>query len=260
MEMVQVLTGHQTDVMYVFLNNVGMENYFMLTLLGVFALVLGSFVSAITYRIPRGLGFVSGRSFCDSCKTNLRWYDNIPLISFLLFSGTARCCGKKISIRYPLVELTSLTGAITLFYFFPFYQFILMYLLFLILLAILVIDLEHQIIPDQLTWAVLILSFFLLDGSMISSLFSAFFLSLLLLCLHLITQGRGMGLGDVKLAIPLGLILGFELGFYWLVTSFILGGIVASVLLILKRANLKTKIAFGPFLIVGFWIVLLWRS
>ena len=66
-----------------------------------------------------------------------------------------------------------------------------------------------------------------------------------------------MGLGDVKLAIPLGLILGLEKGVYWLVASFILGGIVASVLLILKRANLKTKIAFGPFLIVGFWIIIL---
>jgi leader peptidase (prepilin peptidase) / N-methyltransferase len=257
MEMVQVLTGHQTDVMYVFLNNVGMDNFFMLTLLGVFALVFGSFVSAVTYRIPKGLGFVSGRSFCDSCKKELRWYDNVPLISFLLYRGASRCCGKKISIRYPLIELSSLIGAITLFYLLTFYQFILMYLLFLVLLAILVIDLEHQIIPDELNWIVLILAIFVTNGSLITSLFSAFLLSFLLLFLHIITQGRGMGLGDVKLAIPLGLILGLEKGICWLVASFILGGIVASVLLILKRVNLKTKIAFGPFLIVGFWIIIL---
>lgn len=252
-----MLTGHQTDVMYVFLNNVGMELYFISALLGVLGLSVGSFISAVTYRIPRGIGFVLGRSFCDRCKKELKWYDNLPLISFLLYCGASRCCEAKISIRYPLIEISSLLGAIVLFYFFPFYQFVLYYVLFVILLVILVIDLEHQIIPDELTWLVLALGLFMVHGSLIAVLFPAFLFALLLLTLYLITSGKGMGLGDVKLAIPLGLILGLELGIYWLVTSFILGGIVASVLLILKRANLKTKIAFGPFLIVGFWIIIL---
>src|SRR5574340_169106 len=98
--------------MFVFLNNTGMT-YVLLVLLG---LVLGSFVSAITYRIPRGLGFIRGRSFCDSCKKSLRWFDNIPLFSFLFYGGKSRCCGTKISIRYPLIEVASLVGVVVVWY------------------------------------------------------------------------------------------------------------------------------------------------
>src|SRR3989339_1541952 len=98
--------------MYVFLNNTGMT-YVLLVLLG---LVIGSFVSAITYRIPKELGFVKGRSFCDSCKKELRWFDNIPLFSFLFYLGKSRCCGKKISIRYPLIEIVSLIGVVAIWF------------------------------------------------------------------------------------------------------------------------------------------------
>jgi prepilin signal peptidase PulO-like enzyme (type II secretory pathway) len=128
------------------------------------------------------------------------------------------------------------------------------YLICIVSIAILIIDLEYQIIPDELTWFMLFLGLLTIQSSPFTALLSAFFFSFLILVLHIITSGRGMGLGDVKLAIPIGLILGLERGIYWILTSFILGGIVASILLILKKANLKTKIAFGPFLVVGFWI------
>ncbi len=223
--------------------------YLILTLLG---LLIGSFISAITYRIPRGLGFVKGRSFCDNCKTNLRWYDNIPLFSFLLLGGKSNCCGQKISVRYPLIEVTTAIGFISLYlYSFSFIY----YLLFTISLVIFVIDLEYQIIPDELSWFILLLGL-ILNFSFVN-IFAGFLFSLLLLILYLITAGRGMGLGDVKLAISLGVILGLKNGVTWIVTSFILGGIIASILLILKRAKLKTKIAFGPFLIFAFWLTLL---
>lgn len=226
-----------------------MGTYLILTLLG---LLIGSFISAVTYRIPRGLGFVKGRSFCDNCKTNLRWYDNIPLFSFLLLGGKSNCCGQKISVRYPLIEVTTAIGFISLYlYSFSFIY----YLLFTISLVIFVIDLEYQIIPDELSWFILLLGL-ILNFSFVN-IFAGFLFSLLLLILYLITAGRGMGLGDVKLAISLGVILGLKNGVTWIVTSFILGGIIASILLILKRAKLKTKIAFGPFLIFAFWLTLL---
>ncbi|MDP3918249.1 MAG: prepilin peptidase [Candidatus Woesebacteria bacterium] len=223
--------------------------YVYLSSIFILGLIIGSFISALTYRIPKNIGFVKSRSFCDSCKTKLNWYDNIPLFSYLYYLGKSRCCNKKISIRYPLIELASALGIILLS---PIY-----YVLYLLCLSIFVIDIEHQIIPDELSWLVLLLALFTVHGSLFTSLFSGFFFSLLLLTLYLVTKGRGMGLGDVKLAIPLGLLLGLERGIYWLMTSFIIGGIVASILLLLKRANLKTKIAFGPFLIFAFWIVLL---
>lgn len=232
--------------------------YIILALLG---LTIGSFVSALTYRIPRGQQFIKGRSFCDLCKKELKWYDNIPLFSFLLYHGVTRCCSKKISIRYPLIELSSALGAVLLFYVFGFELLIINYSLFILSLAIFVIDLEHQIIPDELTWLVLLL-FFLspVTYSLFASLFSGFFFSLLLLTLYLFTSGKGMGLGDVKFAIPIGMILGLERGTYWLVTSFIIGGLIATMLLLFKKAELKTKIAFGPFLIVAFWIVLIYEK
>lgn len=220
--------------------------YVYLSSIFLLGLIIGSFISAITYRIPRELQFVKGRSFCDSCKTKLSWYDNIPLFSYLFYLGKSRCCGKKISIRYPLIELASALGIILLS---PIY-----YVLYLLCLSIFVIDLEHQIIPDELSWLILLLG--LINFSFVN-IFTGFFFAFLILLINLFTRGRGMGLGDVKLAIPLGLMLGLERGIYWLMTSFIIGGIVAGILLLLKKAKLKTKIAFGPFLIFAFWVVLL---
>jgi len=221
-----------------------------------FGLAIGSFVSAVTYRIPRELGFVKGRSFCDNCKKQLYWYDNIPLLSYVFYLGESRCCQKRISIRYPLIEIATAIGFLILYlYSFSFVY----YLLFTSLLIILIVDLEHQIIPDELSWLVLFLSLFIIHYSLFTSLFAGFLFSFLLLILYLVTSGRGMGLGDVKLAIPLAIILGLEKSLSWFLASFIIGGIVSIILLLLKKANLKSKIAFGPFMIVAFWIILFYE-
>jgi leader peptidase (prepilin peptidase)/N-methyltransferase len=217
-------------------------------------------VSALTYRIPRNLDFISGRSFCDSCGTKLFWYDNIPLLSYVMYFGKSRCCNKKISLRYPLIEVTTAIGGVYLYLMFGFsFLFVIYSLLFLLSFSILIIDIEHQIIPDELSWIILILGIFQLSSNLYNNLFFASVFSLVFLFLHLVTLGRGMGLGDVKLAFALGIWLGLEKGVSWLITSFIIGGIVAFTLLLLKKAKMKTKIAFGPFLIIGFWATLLLR-
>ena len=224
-------------------------------------LIFGSFVSAVSYRIPRNINFTKGRSFCDSCKKELFWYDNIPLFSYLLYQGKSRCCKKNISIRYPLIEIISGIMAVLLFLHFGIMQFLIFYSIFLITLTIFIIDLEHQIIPDGLSWILILLGLIgiLLSPQNInlySSLFSGFVFSFALLLLHIITKGKGMGLGDVKLAIGLGIILNLSKGLTWLMLSFLTGGVIASILLITGRAKLKTKIAFGPFLIFAFWLTL----
>lgn len=215
-------------------------------------LLIGSFVSALTYRIPRGLGFVQGRSFCDSCKKTLFWYDNIPLFFYLFYRGASRCCGKKISIRYPIIELASSLGLVLIWILTNNYIYLVLYL---ITLSIFIIDLEHQIIPDELSWIILFLGL-ILNFSFLN-IFAGFLFALVLLFIHLVTLGNGMGLGDVKLAISLGVWLGFSLGLTWLMLSFLTGGVVATILLITGKAKLKTKIAFGPFLIFAFWIAVL---
>lgn len=222
------------------------------------SLLVGSFIGMLTYRLPRRIAFIFGRSFCDSCKKELRWYDNIPLVSFLLYQGNSRCCNKKIGLRYPLIELLFALSAFLLFIFVPDLSLFIFYYILLILTAsILIIDLEYQIIPDELVWALLLFSLIINHESLITMLFPGFLFALLLLIIHFITKGRGMGLGDVKLVIPLAAIVGIEKLYHFILWSFLIGGIVALILLLLGRARLKTKIAFGPFIIIAFWISLI---
>lgn len=231
-----------------------MEFFFI----ALFGLVTGSFVGALTWRLPRDLKFTTGRSFCDNCKKPLPWFVNVPIFSYIFLAGRSYCCKKRISIRYPLIETSSLIGALFLFARFPNpFLFILYYLLFLVTLAVLVIDLENQYIPDELSWIIMGLSLFALPHPPYANLLGGFFSALFLLLIYLFTKGKGMGLGDVKLVLGLGFFFGLYKASTFMLSSFITGGLVAFVLLLLKKAKLKQKIAFGPFLIIGFWIALL---
>lgn len=216
-------------------------------------LVFGSFISAVSYRLPRNIDFVKGRSFCDNCKKNLFWYDNIPLVSYIVFWGKSRCCGKKISSRYPVIEIATAIGfsVLYLFSFSPIY-----YLVYLISLTIFIIDYEFQIIPDELSWCILFLAIFFSPYPLFQSIFAGLIFSFAILLLNIITRGRGMGLGDVKLTLGLGAWLGLEKGLTWLTASFIIGGIVATLLLLFNKKSMNSKIAFGPFLIMAFWLIL----
>lgn len=237
----------------------------------VLGLVIGSFVGAATWRNVRDISIAKGRSFCDSCKKKLAWYDNIPVFSFLFLHGRCRNCKKKISPRYPIIEATFAIGFLLIgifvntitqnIIFVPSGILGLIYILasFSILVGILITDLENQIIPDSYTFILFGISFtaLLLFGgvTIYENLFSGFLAGVLLLLLHLVTRGRGMGLGDVKLAIPVGIILGFQLTLVWLLGSFIIGSIVGIVLLAFKKASFGKRIAFGPFMVISLAVV-----
>ena len=252
-----------------------------------FGLVIGSFLTAYTWRWPRGESVQAGRSKCPHCKSKISWYDNIPFFSYLILKGRCRSCGKKISIRYPLIE-----GATALIFYSLYYAvgactnvtgspfrsslvcdwqaslgwwtlpFIL--LIASILIAIFIIDLENQTIPDELTFLLLIFTvsviLFSSNGQLYQRLFSGFMASFALLSLNLGTKGRGMGLGDVKLAIFGGTFFGWPLTYVWILTSFVTGGIVSAILLIMKRKKFGSRIAFGPFLVAAFFLVLLFSE
>jgi len=223
-------------------------------------LVIGSFLNVVVYRLPRGLGFVRGRSFCPKCKHKINWFDNVPVISFLILKGRCRFCGRKISWRYPLIEL--LAGALFYLSYLSHLSF-LSYLLICGLVVIFFVDLEHQIIPDEIVipLSVLFLGYrlltniqYLISNFLITGIVSFLFLYLI----HLLTKGKGMGLGDVKLAFLMGLVLGFPkivVAFY---LAFLTGAFVGVILILLSRAKLKQKIAFGPFLVFGTIFSLLW--
>ena len=223
-------------------------------------LVIGSFLNVVIYRLPRGLGYVRGRSFCPKCKHKINWFDNVPVISFLILKGRCRFCGGKISWRYPLIEL--LAGALFYLSYLSHLSF-LSYLLICGLVVIFFVDLEHQIIPDEIVipLSVLFLGYrlltniqYLISNFLITGIVSFLFLYLI----HLLTKGKGMGLGDVKLAFLMGLVLGFPkivVAFY---LAFLTGAFVGVILILLSRAKLKQKIAFGPFLVFGTIFSLLW--
>lgn len=224
-------------------------------LIFVLSLCVGSFLNVLIYRLPRGMGFVKGRSFCPKCRHKISWFDNVPLISFILLKGRCRFCRKAISWRYPLVEL--LTGVIFCLSYLNHLS-ILSYLLFAGLIVIFFIDLEHFIIPDKIVFSLIFLFLFRFPSPFWSYLLSAGVATVFFLLLHLITRGRGMGLGDVKLACLIGLALGYPLSLVAFYLAFLTGALTGAILVLVKKAKLGKPIPFGPFLSAATVVSLLW--
>jgi leader peptidase (prepilin peptidase)/N-methyltransferase len=247
-------------------------------LIFILGLVAGSFLGAFTYRLPRGIGITSGRSFCPKCKKKIAWSDNIPVLSYFLLSGKCRRCNRKISLRYPLTELGTAVVFVLVYCLFErgelgklgglgVLNFLtLPYFLFVasILIAVFVTDFEHRIIPDELVFVtfglVLVILVLFAPNMFYINVLSGLVVSLFLLILHLVTLGRGMGLGDVKLALLGGTFLGWQLTIVWQFLSFLTGAVVGIFLILIGKAKLGKQIAFGPFLVVSFFITLLGGS
>ena len=230
----------------------------LLIIISLFGLVIGSFISAVSFRYPKNISVVKGRSFCDYCRKKISWYDNIPLISYILLGGKCRHCKKHISFRYPAIEIATAAAFVALTFKGVSLQGVYSIIIFLILELIFIIDLEHQIIPDTFTFfGLLVIVLYLLlvpnPYSLFTNLFAGFAAALFLLLISLATGGRGMGLGDVKFAVLGGLLMG-KFTFIWMLTAFLTGGVVGSILILGRKAGLKDKIAFGPFLVIGIFL------
>lgn len=239
-------------------------------LLGICA---GSFLGVVLYRLRRGGSALKGRSVCDHCRKKIPWYDNLPLLSFILLGGQCRRCHKPINPEYPLIELIVGIEFAWVYWLlkinFNFFNWIegwysfalLVYWLILFsgVIAIAIYDLKYRLIPDQILLPLTIVSFLRLFVSRQWSVLPAAFGSMAFLgLLHLITRGKGMGWGDVKLGFLLGLVLGWLLIVVAYFIAFLTGAIAGVILIVVKHKNLKTKIAFGPFLILGMVIAKLW--
>jgi prepilin signal peptidase PulO-like enzyme (type II secretory pathway) len=232
-----------------------------------FGLTIGSFLGALTYRVPREISILKGRSFCPSCKHVIAWYDNIPILSYFMLRGKCRNCHKKISIREPFIEIS--TGIL---FTLVFYIKILpdaniltgvYYLLITAtMIAIFVTDFESQLIPDVFSLFLVSIAFVFLilqnNQSVFELIFTGFSASLFLLFLNIITKGKGMGLGDVKLALFGGMFFGFPKVVSWLFLSFVIGAFAGVMLVILEKAHFGKKIAFAPFLVFSFFLTFFW--
>lgn len=236
----------------------------------IFGLIIGSFLNVVILRYNTGRS-LGGRSACFSCGAKLSWYELLPVISFLGLRGRCRSCRSPISWQYPLVELsTACLFVLTYLVVVPTGNWWLLVLLWVAVTSLVVItayDFRHQIIPDFFVFLLIgvgLIYPLLLPGSFVInllwSLWGGFFMALPLFLLWLISSGRWMGFGDVKLALGLGLFLGLLGGLSALLLSFFLGAGVGVLLIAWskrgrKRAyTLKSEVPFAPFLILAFWL------
>lgn len=241
----------------------------MLLIVIFFGLIVGSFISAWSYRLPRGESVSKGRSKCPKCGKKISWYDNIPLLSYFILGGKCRNCGKKISVRYPLIELGTTvlylllyTNVVSVWEPGILLQFVFILIIVTTLFAIMIIDLENQLILDKFVFFLFLIAFINLmlhDNEYIFSyLFSGFAASTFLLLLHILTKGKGMGLGDVKLALFGGMFLGLSQMVSWLFLSFVIGALIGLILLVFGKAKFGKPIPFGPFMVLSFYIMIFW--
>jgi len=224
-------------------------------------LVFGSFLTVAIHRIPAGESILRPRSRCPSCGTPLRNADNIPVISWLTLGGRCHACKARISPVYPLTELA--TGALFVGVALRFadpWQAVLLAPFLGLLVAISVIDVRHKKIPNRLVYPTLIVAAVLIvvgdlaegDLDVVSAAIGFLAYGLALLIIALIAP-KGMGMGDVKLAALIGLVLG-SLGLEYVAVAagvgVLLGG-VGAIVALLMGASRKTGIPFGPFLAAG---------
>ncbi len=238
-------------------------------ILFVFGTVIGSFLNVVGLRWNSGLT-LEGRSHCQSCSRKLSWWELVPILSFLSSLGHCRQCGARISWQYPLIEMV--TGLV----FVTIYQLALALLPTLILglvaclfVVIVIYDLRHKIIPDELVYASIFLSFIfrLLVGGTTLDFLAGPILFAIFGGIWWVSRGRAMGFGDAKLVLSIGLLLGAANGFSGIVVAFWIGAIYGIGLIIFghlkpllsvgKRITMKSELPFAPFIILGAWLGLI---
>jgi len=238
-------------------------NYFVF----IFGAVVGSFLNVCIFRLPAKTSIIKPLSQCPHCHHPIRFYDNIPIISFIVLRGKCRDCDGKISWRYPLVEL--ITAVLSLLLFLQFgltLRFLIFFIFTAVLIVITFIDLDHQIIPDVLTLPGIPI-FFLLAifvvkipwlEALIGLLIGGGVLFAIAFVYELLTKREGMGGGDIKLLAMIGGFLGWKSLIFILLFSSFSGAIVGITAMIIKKQDMKYAVPFGPFLSAAAIAYLFW--
>jgi len=245
--------------------------YMIYFLIFIFGLAIGSFLNVVIFRLGTNESILVGRSHCPKCGAILKWYDLIPALSFLIQKGKCRYCEKKISFQYPIVEIS--TGSLFVFVILS-QQTKNLYLLdpslilrmafYLIIICFLIVifvyDLRHYLILDKIVFPAIIIVLFyqVFIGNFLNPFLSALLASGFFLSLVLISKGKWMGMGDVKFAILMGLILGWPNILLALFLSFFSGAIIGIVLILFGKKGLKSQIPFGPFLVGSTILIMLY--
>lgn len=242
-------------------------NIILAILIFTYGLLIGSFLNVCIYRIPREENIAFPSSHCPNCNTSLKWYDNIPLFSYISLKGKCRYCDTSISSQYPMIELFNSIIYLLLFYKLDLsIDFIFYALISSTLIVVTMIDLKKMIIPDSLVVTLLVLSIlhkatnYIINKTpirIIDSIGGLLISGGIFLIIVILSKG-GMGGGDVTLIGALGFIVGIKYIILTIFLSFVLGGLISVFLLATKLKTRKDPVPFGPFIVLGFMITLFW--
>lgn len=236
-------------------------------LIVVFGLVWGSFLNVVIYRLPRGLSIVRPPSSCPHCGKQIKFYENIPIFSYLFLRGKCGSCGAKISPIYPLVEALTAICFLLVYGQYSLSPHFLASSLFVSALIVLgFIDYSHQILPDEITLPgvvlALVYAFFREDMSFIQALVGAAagagFLLLVYGVYYLWRKKEGLGLGDVTMMLMIGAYLGWRQTLLTLVLASVGGAVVGIFFIVFKKKDLQHALPFGTFLAPAAFVALLY--
>lgn len=229
------------------------------TVLGLAGLVVGSFLNVCIHRLPRGESLVWPGSRCPSCGAAIRWYDNVPVVGYLLLAGRCRSCHAPIALRYPIVELATMGVFVTHFWTIGWEPLLVVRIAFgCALIVLFAIDLEHQILPNAVTLPGLVVglaaSLWLPPGWRSAWLGAVIGGGSLWLLFEIWLRLRGveaLGMGDVKMLAMVGAFLGWQQVIATLVLSSCMGSVVGVALIAAGRGSLGSKLPYGTFIALG---------
>jgi leader peptidase (prepilin peptidase)/N-methyltransferase len=235
--------------------------YLYLAYIFILGAALGSFINVLALRLPLGKSLM-GRSHCDHCQRQLGVGELVPILSFIFLRGRCLSCRKPIPWSYFLVEvLTAIIFVAFASHFkleFSFYHVLIFFTLFLII-TLSLSDMVYQVLPDELLLLVLASGLLANYQNLVSYLGGALIVALIFWLIHHLSNGRAMGFADIKYVFVMGFWLPLPSLLLALYLAFVVGGVVSLFLVLTKKKTMKSVIAFGPFLSVGF-LVALWLA
>jgi leader peptidase (prepilin peptidase)/N-methyltransferase len=232
-----------------------------------FGLAWGSFLNVVIYRLPAGMSLSTPPSTCPRCKKKIKFYDNIPILSYLILRGRCRFCGARIPFSYFLVEILTPVSFLLIFQQYGFSFFFFTSCLFASALIVLgFIDYYHQILPDEITLPGLALALIYspfrsdlnLTQALIGAVIGAGFLLFIYGAYYLLRKKEGLGMGDVTMMLFIGAYLGWRLTFFTLILASFVGAVVGVLLIAIRKKDLQYSLPFGTFLAPAAFFSLLW--